>query len=151
MHACNSSEILICGFDRPFPLYTLFILISLYCSGGLNHLPYLLSISISMAVIKDFSTNYMKALGLNQVYMLLNLRNNYYIVLICSIGSTTGNNKSIFKIRVFTLYIIQAQCRDLLEQKPFFQNQSGISMDTENDSIPLLLSTVHVHWKTAGN
>jgi len=26
-------------------------------SGGLNHLPYLLSISVSMAVIKDFSKN----------------------------------------------------------------------------------------------
>ena len=52
----------------------------MYCvlSGGLNHLPYLLSISVSMTVIKDFSTNYMKALGLNQSYMLLKLRNNYY-------------------------------------------------------------------------
>ena len=40
---------------------------------------------------KDFSTNYMKALGLNQAYMLLKLRNNYYIVLICSFGSITGN------------------------------------------------------------
>ena len=29
--------------------------------GGLNHLPYLLSVSVSMAVIKDFSKNYMKA------------------------------------------------------------------------------------------
>ena len=37
-------------------------------SGGLNHLPYLLSISVSMAVIKDFSTNYIEALGLNQAY-----------------------------------------------------------------------------------
>ena len=52
----------------------------MYCvlSGGLNHLPYLLSISVSMTAIKDFSTNYMKALGLNQSYMLLKLRNNYY-------------------------------------------------------------------------
>ena len=32
-----------------------------------------------MAVIKDFSTNYLKALGLNQAYMLLKLRNNYYM------------------------------------------------------------------------
>ena len=32
-----------------------------------------------MAVIKDFSTNYMEALGLNQAYMLLKLRDNYYI------------------------------------------------------------------------
>ena len=31
-----------------------------------------------MAVIKDFLTIYMKALGLNQAYML-KLRNNYYI------------------------------------------------------------------------
>ena len=38
-------------------------------SGGLNHLPYLPSTSVSMAVIKDFSTNYIKALGLNQAYM----------------------------------------------------------------------------------
>ena len=44
-----------------------------------------------MAVINDFSTNYMKALGLNQAYILLKLRNNYYIVLICSFGSITGN------------------------------------------------------------
>ena len=32
-----------------------------------------------MAVIKDFSTNYLKALGLNQAYMLLKLCNNYYM------------------------------------------------------------------------
>ena len=38
-------------------------------AGGLNHLPYLLSISVSMAVIKDFFDKYMKALGLNQAYM----------------------------------------------------------------------------------
>ena len=31
-----------------------------------------------MEVIKDMSTNYMKAQGLNQAYMLLKLRNNYY-------------------------------------------------------------------------
>ena len=48
---------------------------------------YLLSISVSMAVIKDFSANYMKALELNEAYMLLKLRKNYYIVLICSFGS----------------------------------------------------------------
>ena len=45
---------------------------------NLNNLPYLLSISVSMAVIKDFSTIYMKALGLNQAYMLLKLHNNYF-------------------------------------------------------------------------
>ena len=38
--------------------------------GGLNHLPYLLSTSVSLAVIKDFSTIYMTALGLNQAYTL---------------------------------------------------------------------------------
>ena len=37
-------------------------------SGALNHLPYLLSISVSVAVIKDFLANYIKALGLNQAY-----------------------------------------------------------------------------------
>jgi len=42
-------------------------MLTLY-SGGLNHLPYLLSVSVSMAVIKDF----MKALGLNQAYMIYN-------------------------------------------------------------------------------
>ena len=50
----------------------------IHIAGGLNHLPYLLSISVSMAVIKDFSTNYIKALELNQAYILLELRNNYY-------------------------------------------------------------------------
>ena len=45
------------------------------------------AISVSMAVIKDFSANYMKALELNEAYMLLKLRKNYYIVLICSFGS----------------------------------------------------------------
>ena len=39
----------------------------------MNHLPYLLSISVYLAVIKDFSTNYMEALGLNQAYMMLKL------------------------------------------------------------------------------
>ena len=42
---------------------------SFHISWGLNHLPYILSISVSMAVIKDGSTNYMKALGLNQSYI----------------------------------------------------------------------------------
>ena len=42
-------------------------------AGGLNHLPFLLilSISVSMAVIKEFMTNYMKALGLNRAYMFI--------------------------------------------------------------------------------
>ena len=55
-------------------LWCFYITIS---TGGLNHLPYPLSISLSMPVIKDLSTNYMKALGLNQAYILLKLRNNY--------------------------------------------------------------------------
>ena len=67
-------------------------------TGGLNHLPYLLSISVPMAVIKFFSTNYMKAL---QPYMLLKLRNNFYIVLICSYGSITGSD--IYAIRALGL------------------------------------------------
>ena len=79
--------------------------------GGLNHLPYLLSIFVFMAVISDFSTNAMKALGLNQGYMMLRLCNNYHIVLICSIGSITAINKKfihfvfIWKTRmIFDLY-----------------------------------------------
>ena len=52
--------------------------------------------SISISTI-NFSIHgskkrfYMKALGLNQAYILLKLRKNYSIVLICSFGSTTGN------------------------------------------------------------
>ena len=60
-------------------------------SGELNNLPYTLSISVSMVIIKDLSTNNMPALGMNQVYMLLELRNNYYIELICSFVSIIGN------------------------------------------------------------
>ena len=60
-------------------------------TGGLNHLPYLLSTLVSLAVIKDFSTNYMTALGLNQAYTMLKLHNKYNIVLICSFRLTTGN------------------------------------------------------------
>ena len=40
-------------------------------TGGLNHLPYLLSTSVSFAVLKDFSTIYMTAIGLNQAYTSL--------------------------------------------------------------------------------
>ena len=41
---------------------------------------------------KRFSTNYMKARWLNQAYLyVLKLRDNYYIVLIRSFGSITGN------------------------------------------------------------
>ena len=67
-------------------------------AGGLNHLPYLLSISVSLAVIKDFSTNYMKALGLNQAYILLKLRKTIiiHIVSICSFGSVAGNILQLF-------------------------------------------------------
>ena len=78
----------------------------MYFTGGLNHLPYLLSISVSMAVIKDFSTNYMKALGLNQAYMLLKLRNIHYIVLIYSIGSTTGNILQLINKRFLHIFFI---------------------------------------------
>jgi len=59
--------------------------------GGLNHLPYLLSTSVSLAVIKDFSTNYMTALGLTQAYTSLKLCNKYNIVSICSFRSITGS------------------------------------------------------------
>ena len=47
-------------------------------------------ISVTMAVIKDFSAIYMEALGLNQAYMLLKLRNKYDIVLICSFQFDNG-------------------------------------------------------------
>ena len=47
----------------------------------IKHIPYLLSNSVSKAVIKDLSANYIKAVGLNQAHILLKLRNNYYIVL----------------------------------------------------------------------
>ena len=57
--------------------------IHLYIPGGLNHLPYLLSTSVSLAVIKDFSTNYMT----DQAYTSLKLCNKYNIVLICSLIS----------------------------------------------------------------
>jgi len=40
-----------------------------------------ISTSVSLVVIKDFSTNYMTALGLNQAYTSLRLRNIYHIVL----------------------------------------------------------------------
>ena len=59
-------------------IINLMIIRILIYTGGLNHLPYLLSISVSMAVIKDFSTNDMKPLGLNQSYMLWKLRNSYF-------------------------------------------------------------------------
>ena len=49
-------------------------------AGGLNHLPYLLSTSVSLAVIKDFSTNHKTALGLIQAYTSLKLRNKYNCV-----------------------------------------------------------------------
>ena len=60
-----------------------------------------------MAVIKDSSTNYMKALGLNQAYMLIKLRKYYYIVLLCLIGLITGNIHitAIKKVYTFFLYL----------------------------------------------
>ena len=42
-------------------------------AGGLNNLPYLLSISVSMAVKKDILTIYMKALGQKQATMWLKI------------------------------------------------------------------------------
>ena len=74
-------------------------------TGGLNNLPYLQSISVSMAVIKDFSTNYMNSLGLNQAYVLLKLRNNYHIVLICSFGSITGKILHSYKQKVYMFFL----------------------------------------------
>ena len=38
------------------------------------------STSVSLAVIKDISTNYMTVLGMNQAYTSLKLRNKYDIV-----------------------------------------------------------------------
>ena len=88
-------------------------------AGGLNHLPYLLSISVSLAVIKDFSTNYIKALGLNQAYILFKLRNNYCIMLICSFGSLTGN---ILQLYTKSFYVFS-----------LFGLHGWFSIDTEND------------------
>ena len=82
---------------------TIFICIA----GGLNHLSYLLSISVTMAVIKDFSAIYMEALGLNQAYMLLKLRNKYDIVLICSFQFDNG--------KYFTA--INKKCLDIIPLK----------------------------------
>ena len=48
----------------------------------------------------------MKALGLNQSYMLLKLRNNYYIVLICSFASIHEDNiTAINKKCIVSLYL----------------------------------------------
>ena len=79
-------------------------------SGGLNPLPYLLPTSVSQAVIKDFSTNYMTALGLNQACTSIKLLNtySYNIVLICSFRSITGNitdiNKNLIRFSLVRLY-----------------------------------------------
>ena len=77
-----------------------------------------------MAAIKDFSTNNMKALGLNQSYMLLKLRNNYYIVLICSFGSKniTAMNKN------FTHFFLY------LDNTDDFRLILKDDMNTENDN-----------------
>ena len=87
----------------PFKICWNFV-ISLHCPGGLNYLPYLLSIAVSMVVIKDFSTNYMKALEMNQANILLKLRNNYYIVLICSYGWKREIYYS-YKQKVYTFFL----------------------------------------------
>ena len=60
-----------------------------------------------MAEIKDCSTNYMKALGLNQACMFtkqLKLHNNNYIVLIYSIGSSWEIYYS-YKQKVYTFFL----------------------------------------------
>ena len=49
-----------------------------------------------MAVIKDFSTNYMKALGLNQAYILLKLRKTIIIHIVSIFGSVAGNILQLF-------------------------------------------------------
>ena len=60
-----------------------------------------------MAVIKDFSTNYMKALGLNQAYMLLKLRNNYYIVLqFVHLDRKREIHYSYIKQKVYTFFSV---------------------------------------------
>ena len=51
-------------------LFTRLIMSQCLLSGGINHLPYLLSISISMAVIYDFSTNWMKAQAQANVFSM---------------------------------------------------------------------------------
>ena len=67
-----------------------------------------------MAVIKDFSTNYMKPLGLNQAYMytrmFIKLRINYYIVFYMFLWIDNGKyitaiNKKF--IRFFFIWITQ--------------------------------------------
>ena len=92
-------------------------------SGGLNHLPYLLSTSVSLAVIKDLSTNYMTALGLNQAYTSLILRIKYNIVLICSFRSKPGNILQKQKVNTFSLYLYSTDDFRLILKN---------DMDTEN-------------------
>ena len=64
-----------------------------------------ISTSASQAVIKDLSTNYMTALGLNQAYTSLILRIKYNIVLICSFRSKPGNILQKQKVHTFSLYL----------------------------------------------
>ena len=52
------------------------LFVEVFYPGELNHLPYLLSTSVSQAVIIDFSTNYMTALGLT----LFAVVNDFFIV-----------------------------------------------------------------------
>ena len=74
---------------------------------GVESFTDLLSISVYMAVIKDFSTNYIKALGLNQAYMFLKLLNNYYKVLKCSFGFTYSGKYIYYsyKQKVYTFFL----------------------------------------------
>ena len=64
----------------------------------------------------------MKALGLNQVYILLKLQNNYYIVLIRSFEFITGNILELKK-KFFSLFGLHG----------WFSIDTEIDMDTEND------------------
>ena len=54
----------------------------------------------------------------------INLKNSYFIIIVSTYTvqryTLQFSNMSLLKNRVFTLYIIQAQCRDLLERKPGF-------------------------------
>ena len=56
-----------------------------------------------------------------------------------------GSNMSLLKNRVFTLYIIQAQCRELLERKPVFLNNS-LYLVLLNIVLYLVLLYVYFFW-----
>ena len=54
--------------------------------------------------VKDFSTNHIKALGLNQAYMLLKLRNSYNIVYLFILIDNGKYVTAIKKKFVFSLF-----------------------------------------------